>query len=140
MIVGLFIGSVFSYAYAQREFSIQRANYQNQITELQMTVAGKDSAVSNSREEFQRQLDSKNNIIEILTEQRKILIQIINFTRRLSNNSTITPNSADESNFFKRNVSYLNGQFAKEQEKLIETGYMSDNAGNLVTIPQLYEE
>ncbi len=140
LIVGLIAGCIFSYSYAERGFLGERADYKDQVSELQTTIARKDSAISDSSDGFQEQLASQNNIIDILSRQRKILIQIINFTRRLSNNSTITPNSVDESDFFRRNVLYLNRQFEKEQEKLIETGYTSDAAVNLVTIPQILEE
>lgn len=140
LLAGLFIGGILSYIYAQGEFAGERTNYKNEISELQTTIINKDSAVSNSTEEFQKQLSLKNDINEILSEQKKTLISVISFTRRLANNSIITPNSAEESDYYKRNILYLNSQFEKQQEKLVETGYSLDKANKLITIPQIIEE
>lgn len=140
LIIGLVVGGLFSYAYANWGFSNERSEYKSQISGLKMTIASKDSALSNSSEGFQEQLGSKNNIIKILTEQRKLLIQIINFTRRLANNAAVTPNSASEADYYRRNVRYLIRQFENEQTNLAETNHQLDAPGNLVTIPQIIEE
>lgn len=139
LIVGVVVGGLLSYTYAQQAFASERRDYRNQISELQMTIASRDSVIANSSQGFQEQLASKDEIIEILSGQRRILIQVVNFTRRLSNNSIVTPNTADEADYYKRNILYLNNQFQNEQERLIETGYTSDGAENLVTVPQMIE-
>lgn len=139
LIIGLAVGGILTYGYAQLKFSDERSGYQSKITQLQTTIANKDSAVSNSTEEFQRQLSEKDKIIATLTEQKKILSSIINFTRRFSNNSVITSNSTDEADYFKRNVLYLNNQFEKEQEKLTEKDHTTGENYNLLTIPQILE-
>lgn len=139
LIIGLVAGGILTYSYSQLEFSGERSDYQTKITKLQTTIANKDSAVSNSTEEFQKQLSEKDEVIAILTEQKKILSSIINFTRRFSNNSIITPNSVDEADYFKRNVLYLNNQFEKEQEKFVKTEHTSGENYNLLTIPQILE-
>jgi hypothetical protein len=140
LLAGFLIGGIISYVYARGEFAGERISYKNKISELQTTIANKDSAVSNSAEEFQKQLSSKNDIIAVLSEQKKTLISIASFTRRLARNSTITPNSVDESDYYKRNILYLKGQFEKQQEKLVETGYTSEEASDVITIPQILEE
>jgi len=140
LFAGFFIGGILSYIYAQGEFAGERTNYKNRISGLQATIANKDSAVSNSTEEFQKQLSLKNDIIAVLSEQKKTLVSVASFTRRLAKNSTITPNSVDESDYYKRNILYLKGQFEEQQGRLIETGYASDDANDIITIPQILEE
>jgi cytoskeletal protein RodZ len=140
MLVGIFVGGIISYLYAQADFVTQRKNYRSQISELQQTIAAKDSAVSNSSDEFQKQLSVKNDIIGVLSEQKKILISIASFTRRLARNSVITPNSVDESDYYKRNVTYLKSQFDKQEEKLAETAFETGEASDVITIPQIFEE
>lgn len=140
LLAGLLLGGIISYTYAQGEFSGERTTYKSKISELQTAVAKKDSAVSSSVEEFQKQLSLKDDVIAALSEQKKILISVTSFTRRLAKNSTVTPNSVDESDYYRRNVLYLKGQFEKQQEKLIETGYTSQGAGEIVTIPQMLEQ
>ena len=140
LLAGLCIGGIISYLYAQREFASERNDYKGRIAELQTTIAVKDSAVSNSAEEFQNQLSSKDIIIDVLSEQKKILISITSFTRRLARNSIITPNTLDESDYYKRNIIYLKNQFDKQQELLVETGFASDQENDIITIPQILEE
>lgn len=140
LLMGFLIGGLLSYTYAQGEFAGQRADYKSKIAELQTTIANKDSAVSNSAEEFQNQLTLKDDIITVLSEQKKTLLSVASFTRRLARNSTITPNSADESDYYRRNILYLKGQFEKQQEELVATGYSSEAANDVITIPQIFEE
>lgn len=140
LIVGFVVGGILTYGYGQQSFAAERSDYKNKIASLQTTIANKDSAVSNSTEKFQEQLAAKDEIIGILSEQKQILSRIINFTRRFSTNSTITPNSVEESNYFKRNVSYLIRQFENQQENLQATGYTSDEAYNLMTVPQFLSD
>jgi hypothetical protein len=139
LIIGFFVGGIIIYGYTQLQFKGERSGYQNTIAELKTTIANKDSSVANSNEEFQKELNLKNDIITALSEQKVILSRVINFTRRFSNNSIITPNSEEEADYFKRNVLYLNNQFEKQQEKLDETGFASDESYNLLTIPEILE-
>jgi hypothetical protein len=140
LLIGFFIGGIISHIYAQEEFTGEQIDYKNKISELQATIANKDSAVSNSTDEFQKQLSLKNDIITILSEQKKILISVVNFTRRFARNSVITSNSVDESDYYRRNILYLNNQFESQQERLVKTGYSSEEANTVVTIPQILEE
>ena len=140
LFIGFFVGGILSYLYAQMEFSGERTDYRGQISELQTSIATKDSAVSNSKDEFQKQLSLKNGIIALLSEQKKTLISVTSFTRRLARNSIITPNSIDESDYYKRNIAYLKSQFNNQQERLVETGFETDEANDIITIPQIFEE
>lgn len=140
MLAGFFVGGILSYLYAQTNFEGERNNYQHQISQLQQTIATKDSSVSNSVDEFQKQLTLKNDIIGILSEQRKILVSITSFTRRFARNSAITPNSVEESDYYKRNVAYLKSEFDKQQERLAETAFETGEASDVITIPQVFEE
>jgi len=136
LVVGFIIGGILVFGFEQQSFAGERSDYKDKIAQLQTTIANKDSASSNSTEKFQEQLAARDEIIGILAEQKQILSRIINFTRRFATNSTITPNSADESDYFKRNVSYLIRQFEKQQENLEATGYTSSETYNLMPAPE----
>lgn len=140
LIVGFIVGGFLMFGFEQLSFAGERSDYKGKITQLQTTVANKDSAASNSTEKFQEQLAAKDEIIGILAEQKQNLSRIINFTRRFASNSTITPNSADEADYFKRNISYLIRLFEKQQESLEATGYTSGESYNLKTAPQFLED
>ena len=81
----------------------------------------------------------KDVIINSLTEQNNLFSRIIAFTSRLARNSTITPASPQDIDYFQRNIRYLQNQFNQEQEKLAETSYESPGNYNLTPIPQLLE-
>jgi hypothetical protein len=64
---------------------------------------------------------------------------MITFTSRLARNSTITPNSPQDIDYFQRNIRYLQSLFNQEQEKLMETTYDSTRTYNLTPVPQFLE-
>jgi hypothetical protein len=64
---------------------------------------------------------------------------MIAFTSRLARNSTITPTSPQDIDYFQRNIRYLQNLFNQEQEKLAETSYETPGSFNLIPIPQLLE-
>jgi hypothetical protein len=130
------IGAILLYSYGEVKFASERTDYEERIVQLESEIKQKEQAADNSSRGFQDQLDQKDQIITVLSEQKDILGRIINFTSRFSTNSTITANSEQELDFFKRNVLYLNRQFEIQQEKLEETGFTPINAYNLLPIPQ----
>jgi len=140
LIIGFLVGAIMLYSYAQLQFVNERSDYQNTITELKNTISQKDASAGSEKSDFENKLKSKDNVISILAEQKDILANIINFTRRMSRNSTITPTTANEANYFKRNFTYLMNQFNKQSESLEQTEYKTTKTYNLNTIPQIIEE
>jgi len=140
LVAGLIAGAVITYGYAQVEFAGEREDFQSQIAQLNATIAQKDAKVANASEDFQNQLNQKNEIIAIMHEELDIMGKVMNFTIRLARNSTITPNTTDEADFYRRNVRYLEGQFNLQQEQLEQAGYENIQSFNLVTVPQLMSE
>lgn len=140
LIIGIVIGAILLFSYGELKFASERSEYEEKITQLHDEIIQKEQAANNSSQGFQEQLDAKDQIITILSEQKDILGRIINFTNRLSRNSTITPNSQQETDFFQRNVLYLNRQFETEQEKLKEIEFTPINTYNLLPVPQLLSQ
>lgn len=140
LILGVVIGAILLFSYGELKFASERTEYEEKITQLQDEIKQKEQAANNSSQGFQEQLDAKDQIITILSEQKDILGRIINFTNRLSRNSTITPNTQQEADFFQRNVLYLNNQFETEQEKLKEIEFTPINTYNLQPVPQLMSQ
>ena len=102
LIIGFIAGALLLYSYAQIQFSNERADYKDQISQLNETISQKDANAGSNKTEFENSLKSKDEVISILAEQRDILANIINFTRRMSRNSTITPNTPNEADYFNR--------------------------------------
>ena len=140
LIIGFIAGALLLYSYAQIQFSNERADYKDQISQLNETISQKDANAGSNKTEFENSLKSKDEVISILAEQRDILANIINFTRRMSRNSTITPNTPNEADYFNRNFRYLESQFAKQQEALEVSEFNSDKQFNLETMPQISGE
>ena len=140
LITGLIAGFILSYGYAQIEFAAEREEFQSEIARLQAAIAQKDARVANTSEDFQNQLNQKNEIIGILDEELDIMGRIINFTIRLANNSTITPGTAEEADFYRRNVQYLQNQFNLQRQKLEQLDYQNIRSFNLITVPQMMSE
>ena len=140
LLIGFAIGAVLLYGFAQLQFTAERSDYENQITQLQEQINKNESAAGNAQSGFKQKLQAKDKIIKILAEQQKIMSGIINFTRRLAQNSTISPNSIEQSTYFQRNFRYLKKQFETQQEKLKAAGYSPIKSYDLKTVPRLLEE
>ena len=138
--VGFLLGAIILYSYAQVQFLNDRSDYKEQIVELQKTVEQNSSSASSERTDLENQLKAKDEIITILTEQNNIFSRLIYFTSRLDDNSTITPNSGEDINYFKRNTLYLIKQFDEQQEKLKNTKYSNGKNYSLRSLPSLLQE
>ena len=140
LIIGLVVGAIAAFSAAQVQFAGQRVDYENEIANLQNQIdTGKSSAAS-QKGALEEQIQNKDQIIKILQEQQNITSNIINFTRRLSNNSTITPNTVEEGSYYDRNIRYLIRQFESQKEQLQAAGYEPIQNYNLQTVPQLITE
>ncbi len=140
LMVGFIIGAILLYSYAQLQFVNEKSEYQNTISTLNETISQKDANAGNEKTGFENIIKNKDGIISILAEQKDILANIINFTRRMSRNSTITLTTANEADYFKRNFSYLANQFNKQKEALEQTEFKSTKDYNLKTMPQITGE
>ena len=139
-IVGFLVGGVILYFMAALQFSIKTDDLTVRIDSLNAQIKTLNSSAQNAQSGLQEKLQAKDKIIKLLSEQRKTMSSIINFTRRFSNNSIITPGSDGETESFRRNFFYLQTQFENQQDELNETQFENDNVFNLKTIPQFLEE
>ncbi len=139
LLLGILLGAAGIYSYAQLQFRQEKQNLQSQISDLQQQIKDLQSASQNQQQTVEAELKKRDEIITLLTEQKKLMGQIMAFTRRLANNSTITPNDPAQGNYFLRNWRYLVQQYNKKQEKLKEMQADQGIDPNLTTIPQFSE-
>jgi len=140
LITGFIVGAIIIYSYAQIQISGERADYENQISELKAVVAQKDSLASTQKGGLEAQLTKQTKIIELLEVQKSTLRSIITLTRRIARASTITPNSEQEVDYFIRNVNYHKSQYDDLLESLTNLGYKHANDFILGTIPQILND
>ena len=140
LFIGFIIGGVILYYLAALQFSLKTDDLTFRIDSLNTQIASLNSNAENAQSGLQEQLQAKDNIITILQTQRRTMSSIINFTRRFSNNSIITPGNDSETESFRRNFYYLQRQFENQQDELNETEFENDNIFNLKTVPQFLEE
>ncbi|MEJ2543851.1 MAG: hypothetical protein P8Y99_07265 [Calditrichaceae bacterium] len=140
LIIGLIAGIIGAYSFAQVQFINERSDYKDQISQLQQKINTSKAAANDAQGELKQQLDRKDEHIKILKEQRELISKIINFTRRLCNNSVITPNTVQEGEYYTRNIRYLIRQFENQNQLLVEDNFEADPGYNLQTVPQLLNE
>jgi len=140
LFIGFVIGGIILYYLAVLQYSIKTDDLTFRIDSLNTHIGSLNSTAQNAQSGLQEQLQAKDNIIGILQTQRRTLSSIINFTRRFSNNSIITPGNDSGTESFRRNFFYLQRQFENQQDELNETEFENDNVFNLKTLPQFLEE
>jgi hypothetical protein len=140
LVIGFIIGGILAYGFAQFQFASERQSYEDTISGLEQQIQENQNDANNAQAGLASQLAAKDNIINILDEQKELLTRIINFSRSFAQNSIITPNSDAIANRFKRNFDYLNDQFTSEQEKLRQTDHENIRRYNLQTIPQVLSD
>lgn len=139
LLIGLIAGGIIIYGYAQMQFINERDMLQNKISSIQATLemARAESAGKNAG--LKQSLQQKEQVITLLIQERQTLSRIINFTRRLARNSTITPNGPADAKSFKANITYLKKQFEKQQTALDATGQIAKKSFNVLPVPQLMD-
>jgi len=137
--IGFIAGAISMFVYDEIQFASTRNNYEEQIAALQATISERDQKAADSQLNSNQVMAEKNLIIASLTEQNQIFSRMIAFTSRLARNSTITPSSPQDIDYFQRNIRYLQNLFNLEQEKLGQTSYESPDSYSMVPIPQLLE-
>ncbi len=140
LIIGFIAGIFGAYSFAQVQFINERSEYKDQISQLEQQINSSKAAANDAQGELKQQLDRKDEYIKILKEQRELTSKIINFTRRLANNSVITPNTVEEGEYYSRNIRYLIRQFENQNKLLVEGNFGADPGYNLQTVPQLINE
>jgi len=140
LVIGLIAGIIGAYSYAQVEFINERSDYKDQISQLQQQINSSKNAANDAQGELKQQLARKDEHIKILKEQRDLISKIVNFTRRLTTNSVITPNTVEEGEYYNRNIKYLIRQFENQNQLLVDGNFESDPGYNLQTVPQLLNE
>ncbi|MEJ2055652.1 MAG: hypothetical protein P8X42_17195, partial [Calditrichaceae bacterium] len=140
LLIGLAAGIIGAYAFAQVQFINERAEYNDKIAGLENQISSSKAAASNAQGELNDPLKQKDKYIAILKEQRELMSRIINFTRRLATNSTVTPNTVQEGEYYDRNIRYLIRQFENQSKLLVEGNFESEPNYNLQTVPQLITE
>lgn len=139
LIIGFIAGGILLYGYAQIEFAGQKSEYETTITELRTTIENKDAQAGDVQSELQATIKRKDQIIQTLMEQKDIYSRMIYFTSRFSENSTITANSAEDSDYYRRNTLYLIRLFEEAQKKLEENNFKDDKNYNVRSIPSLLQ-
>ncbi len=139
LIIGFIIGGLILYGFAQGQFAGERGEYKNKIAELQQTIENKEAKAGDVQSDLQKKLARKDKIIEILMDQKDIYSRLIYFTTRLSNASTITPNTDEDADFYRRNTLYLVKLFEEAQKKLEEANFKDDKSYILQSVPSLIQ-
>lgn len=137
LLIGLAVGAAFAYSYSLVNFAGKDSDYQKQIQDLQQTANNNATQANKNTASLQQQLDQKDQIITILKNQRRFMSQVINFTRRLAENSTITTTDPSQTDYYRRNIRYLINQYNLENEKMTQLGVEDRDSFNLQTLPQL---
>ena len=140
IVVGLAFGTAVSFGYANVQFRNKALRFEAQLSDLQMTIEQNKSTAGDIRSEMNQQLVSKEEVISILIEEKKLLGQIISFTNRLMRSSTVQPDSTSDVEYYSRNVRYLITQFEQQEIKLDQMGVTTVKPSTLMPIPQLLEQ
>ena len=140
LLIGFVVGGIILYLFSLGQFAMEKNELNSQIDSLSIQINDLNASASNAQSGLQSELQSKDKIIDILSEQRKSATSIINFTRRFTTNSVITVGSEEDITFFRNNFIYLRRQFLDQQEKLDSTGFNQTGRFNLKTIPQFLED
>ncbi len=140
LIIGFIIGGIFLYLFSLAQFALEKNDLTTQIDSLHRQINKLNASANSDRAGLQKELDSKEKIINILSKQRSSAASIINFTRRFAAASAITAASEDDINYFRNNFIYLRKQFFNQQDMLDSTDFKQSGRFNLKTIPQFLEE
>ena len=139
LVLGLIIGVVFMFGYATLHFQFKENRYEAEIAKLNQNLDQAGGQTQVVQDSLNSQIASQDSIIQILAEQKNLMRQVIAFTRRMANNSTITPGTTNEADYFRRNFRYLERQYNTQHDNLSQTEYLPENLPNLETMPALLE-
>ena len=110
-----------------------------QVASLEKTIEDSKKNASNVQSDFEDLVSNKDEVIQTLLEQQQVMGNIINLTRRLMNNCTITVIAESEKDYYIRNYQYYQNQFRQQSEKFKQLNFDSSKEFNLLTVPQMFE-
>ena len=139
LVIGFIAGAILLYGFAQTQFAAERSDYKEAIASLEATIQNNTANADNTQNELEDVINRKDKIIGVLLEQKDLYSRMTYFTNRLGSNSTITPNSAEDADYFKRNTLYLIRLFEESQEKLKGLDFEDEKNYNLRSLPSLLE-
>lgn len=139
LLIGFVIGAILLYGYAQVEFASDKSELNEKIKTLQNTIDQNSSDANSAKNELQKRLTEKDQIIATLLEQKDLYSRMIYFTRRLSDNSTLTPNTPEDADYYRRNTLYLIRLFEETETKLDSLNVIDDKTYNIQAVPGLLE-
>ncbi len=139
VLIGLVAGAVLMFTWQEISIANRINEFEARISDLQDSISTSKQKAESVQNELQQQLTRKDSIISILDQQKNTMARIITFTRRLARNSTITPNTSDQADYYRRNINYLIRVYNNQQQALKETAYEKLPEYDLKTVPQLLE-
>ncbi len=140
LVVGLILGAVAMFGYSALRFQLKQKSMEQKITVLNSRLSEAGTKAVSLSDSLNASILVRDTVIQILAEKNKLLRQIIVFTRRMSNNSQLAPNSLNEANYFRRNFRYLEKQYEAQRRKQEATYFKAPKKPNLKTIPKLLGE
>lgn len=140
LVIGFIVGGTILYSLAIAQSTIEKESLYSEIQNLKSQISQLNSEAQGAQSGLKGEIQAKDQIISILTSQRQTLTRIINFTRRFTTNSIITPNSDSEATKFRNNFRYLRKQFDGQQEQLNNTAFANNRKFNLKTAPRFLED
>jgi hypothetical protein len=140
LLVGLLAGTIFTFGYAQMHFSATQTRFEEKINNLQNQIADLNRAAAQTADSAAVFTQKQDSVIQLLKKQETTLRKIIVFTRRLAKNSTITPKTIEEQDFFRRNVRYLMRLYDQTNEQLKALGFAVPSGYNLKPVPEFLNE
>lgn len=140
LFIGFIIGGIVLYLFSLAQFAIEKKDLTVQIDSLHSQITDLKASANRSQSDLKKKLKEKEKIINILSDQRKSVASIINFTRKFAATAAITAGSEEEITFFRNNFNYLRKQFLDQQDVLDSIGFKDSGRYNLKTIPQFLED
>ncbi len=140
LVIGLAAGSIFTFGYAQMHFSATQTRFEENIKNLQSQIDDLNRAAAQTADSAAVFTQKQDSVIQLLQKQEATLRKTIVFTRRLANNSTITPKTIEEQDFFRRNVRYLMRVYDQTNEQLKALGFAVPAKYNLKPVPEFLNE
>jgi hypothetical protein len=140
LIIGFIAGAILLYGFAQTQFAGERGDYKDEIASLEATIQNNAQEAGTIQMDLENTVIQKDKIIQVLLGQKDIYSRITYFTSRLGNNSTITPNTAEDADYYKRNTLYLIRLFETSQDSLKGLELADEKSYNLRSLPALLDE
>jgi hypothetical protein len=137
--MGFIAGAILLYGYAQTQFAGERGDYKETIASLEATIQNNAQVAGDTQSNLENIITQKDKIIKVLLEQKDIYSRMTYFTSRLGNNSTISPKTSEDADYYKRNTLYLIRLFEASQDSLQGLELADEKNYNLRSLPAFLE-